>query len=94
MRPPNGQRNPRFPPDGNLLPKGVSAVYVRWVDSSTRRGWEQADIVNPCVIHSVGIEVGRTADAITLSTSFNSRTMYIDQIVIPLVAVKKISRLL
>lgn len=94
MRPPNGQRNPRFPPDGYLLPKGVKATYVRWVDSSTRRGWEQADTGELCVIHSVGIEVGRTEDAIILSTSFNSGTMYVDQLSIPLAAVQKISRLL
>lgn len=94
MRPPNGQRNPSHPPEGSVIPRGMKAVYVRWVDSSTRRGWEQPDTGELCVIHSVGIEVGRTADAIILSTSFNSGTMFVDQLSIPLAAVKKITRLL
>jgi len=94
MRPPNGQRNPSYPPPGSVIPKGMKAVYVRWVDSSTRRGWERADTGELCVIHSVGIEVGRTDDAIILSTSFNSGTMFVDQISIPLAAVQRITRLL
>lgn len=94
MRPPNGQRNPGYPPPGTVIPKGMRAVYVRWVDSSTRRGWEHADNGELCVIHSVGIEVGRTDDAIILSTSFNSGSMFVDQISIPLAAVRRITRLL
>jgi hypothetical protein len=72
----------------------MKAVYVRWVDSSTRRGWEHADRGELAVIHSVGIEVGRTDDAIILSTSFNSGTMFVDQISIPLASVQRITRLL
>lgn len=78
----------------DLLPKGMRAVYVLWVDASTRRGWEPADCCEPCVIHSVGIEVARSKEAIVLSTSFNSGTMYADQMVIPMSAVQKITRLL
>ena len=92
MTPP--KRNPRFPPDGYVLPKGVKAVYVRWVDSATNRGWEQADVGKPTICHSVGIEVGRSDEAITLSTSFNGGSLYVDQLVIPLSAVQKISRIL
>lgn len=72
------------------LPKGLKAVYVRWLDSATHRGWEQPDVGEPTVCHSVGIEVGRTEDSITLSTSFNGGSLYVDQIVIPMVAVQAI----
>lgn len=78
----------------NLLPNGMKAVYVRWVDASTRRGWEPADCCEPVLIHSVGIEVARSEKAIVLSTSFNSGTYYADQMVIPMSAVQKITRLL
>jgi hypothetical protein len=90
-RPPH--RNPNRPA-WPVLPNKLKAVHVVWVDSATTRGWDQADLGEPTVIHSVGIEVGRTDKTITLSTSFNGGSMFMDQISIPLASVKRISRIL
>lgn len=94
MRPPNGQRNPRYPAPGTHLPSGMKAVYVEWWDSSSAAGWLKAEEPHPMLIRSVGIEVSRGDEAIVLSTSYNGGTMFTDQIIIPMIAVKKIVRLL
>ena len=43
----------------------MKAVYIEWVDSATRRGWDEAD----------------------------GGALYVDQMTIPRVAIKKIRRL-
>lgn len=71
----------------------MNVVYVEWLDSAMHRGWDEADRSGPALIKSVGILVHRDEGCIVLSTSRGGNSgKYIDQLSIPMGAVKKVRR--
>ena len=69
----------------------MRVVYVEWIDSNTTRGWYAKDTDGPSMIRSIGFELHRTKDFIVLTTSESSGGRYLDQLAIPMCAVKKIT---
>lgn len=64
----------------------MTIVQIEWIDASSNEGWHIADVSANAqlAIHSVGILVLETEEAVTISTSRHESTgQYADPLTIP-----------
>ena len=71
----------------------MNAIYVEWLDSCSTHGWFSTEYAGASRIKSVGIEVRRDEKTLVISTSMSDGGRYVDQMCIPMEAVKKIRRI-
>ena len=67
----------------------MQLVYLEWIDSSSTRGWWDAEKDETALVYSVGWLVNKTKRTITISTSRSETNKFADQMNIPLAAIRK-----
>lgn len=68
--------------------KIIHVERIDWVDSSSLRGWQRRDAGHsPSCIMTVGLVVGETKDAVTVSHSISEDSNVPDALSIPKVAI-------
>jgi hypothetical protein len=66
---------------------------IKWEDSFTSPGWDEAQRDERFFIQSVGLLVHEGKHSVTISTSQSQRRRYMDQLTIPRSAIRKIKQL-
>ena len=67
-------------------------LYVEWDDSESVYGWREPEKYTPKPIRSIGVVVHRDKNTLVISTSQTEYGKYMDQLLIPTCAIRKVKK--